>query len=103
MKTTRGSCCHHLETCRCIHCVKWHVPAVATPADGVYAAEIRRVLRDYETGALTDEELAHEVEAAIRDARARRCPSTLGAMRCQLATGHGRYHKHNAAGWEDAR
>lgn len=31
-----------------------------------------------------------------------RCPSSLSGMQCELAAGHGRYHKHQAAGWEDA-
>ena len=30
-----------------------------------------------------------------------RCPSTLSGMQCELSTGHGPYHKHKAAGWED--
>jgi hypothetical protein len=29
------------------------------------------------------------------------CDATLSGMRCTLPKGHGRYHKHNAAGWEE--
>lgn len=35
-----------------------------------------------------------------REAKETACPSRLGEMQCELSAGHGRYHKHKAAGWE---
>lgn len=43
-------------------------------------------------------------EGAVRHAargESARCASTLSGMQCELAAGHGPYHKHGTAGWED--
>jgi len=56
-----------------------------------------RLVRDLLTGAIADLERSGSwSELKLGE----RCQSTLSGMQCELVAGHGKYHKHDAAGWE---